>query len=116
MSPSLTGPCISRFTTLPPGLRLEVTSCKCQAHNSYRTKNYENDLLHGVISFLKSNRWHRSPPFCACVDVGYQHCTALSFPAFFADHPLLYVRPAIEELDTTFLADVQKSNYLDVHE
>jgi hypothetical protein len=38
MSPSLTGPCVSRFTTLPPGLRLEVTSCKCQAHNSYSTK------------------------------------------------------------------------------
>jgi hypothetical protein len=38
---------------LPQRLRLEVTSCKCQAHNSYSTKNNENDVLHGVISFLK---------------------------------------------------------------
>jgi hypothetical protein len=101
---------------LPQRLRLEVASCKCQAHNSHGTKNNENDVLHGVISFLKSNRWHWNPPFRACVDVGYQNCTALSFPAFFTDHPLLYVRPAMEELDTAFLAGVQKSNYLDVHE
>src|SRR6266850_2470473 len=49
---------------LPQRLRLEVASCKCQAHNSHGTKNNENDMLHGVVSFLKSNRCHwNSLPF-----------------------------------------------------
>ena len=55
-------------------------------------------------------------PFHVCVDVGYQNYTASFFSTFFTDHPLLYVRPAMEELDTVFLAGVQKSNDLDVHE
>src|SRR4029077_5012961 len=41
---------------------------------------------------------------------------SLSSPALFTNHPLLYVRPAIEELDTSFLTGIQKSNDLDVHE
>jgi len=85
---------------LPQRLRLEVTSCKHQTHNSYGTKNNENDVLHGVTSFL--NRTLES--------------TLLSVPAFFTDHPLPYVRPAIEELDTVFFTGAQKSNDLDIHE
>ena len=116
MPPSLTGPCVCHFAVFPQGLRLEVASCKCQAHNSHGTKNNENDVLHGVISFLKSSICHWNS-LLLCVDrFGYQHRTALSFPAFFTEHPLLYVRPAIEELDPAFLTGVQKSNYLDIHE
>ena len=54
MPPSLTGPCVSRFAPLPPGLRLEVASAKCQAHDSQGAKNNENDVLHGVIVVLDS--------------------------------------------------------------
>lgn len=95
---------------------MEVTSCKCQAHNSYSTKNNENDVLHGVISFLNSSICHWNSLLLCVGRFGYQNCTALSSPAFFTDHPLLYVRPAIEELDTSFLTGVEKSNYLDIHE
>src|SRR6266852_7646465 len=88
---------------LPQRLRLEVASCECQAHNSHSTKNNENDVPHGVISFLNSSICHWNPLLLCVGRFGYQHCTALSFPAFFTDHPLLYVRPAIEELDISFL-------------
>ena len=64
MPPSLTGSWVCHFAPFPQGLRLEVATCKCQAHNSHGTKNNENDMLHGVISFLKSNRCHwNSLPF-----------------------------------------------------
>ena len=55
-------------------------------------------------------------PFRVCVDVGYQNCIASFFSTFFTAHPLLYVWPAMEELDTVFLTVIQKSNDLDVHE
>src|SRR6478752_5406504 len=50
---------------------------------------------------------------CCC---GYLNCIALSFSAFLTAHPLPYVRPAIEDLDTVFFTGVQKSNDLGIHE
>ncbi len=46
------------WSSLPQRLRLEVTGCKYQAHNSHGSKNNENDVLHGVNSSLKNYRWH----------------------------------------------------------
>jgi hypothetical protein len=37
--------------SLSQRLRLEVTGCKRQAHNSHGSKNNENDVLHGMTSF-----------------------------------------------------------------
>src|SRR6185295_14304349 len=116
MSPSLTGPCVSRFAPLPRGLRLEVASTECQAHNSQGAKNNENNVLQRVIDLLGSCIGHGNFPSCTWAGFGCQNRRSLSFPAFLTDHPLLYVRPAIEELDTSFLAGIQKSNDLDVPE
>ena len=43
---------------LPHRLRLEVTGCKHQAHNSRGSKNNEHDVLHGVTSLSKRIKWH----------------------------------------------------------
>ena len=50
------------------------------------------------------------------VYVRYRNLSALSFSGIFTTHPFPYVRPAMEELDATFLAGIQKSNDLDIHE
>ena len=63
MPPSLTRPCVSRFAPVSPGLRLEVASAKCQAHDSQGAKNDEHDVLHGVIVVLRSCGGHWSSPF-----------------------------------------------------
>jgi hypothetical protein len=81
-------------------LRLEVAGCKRQAHNSHSSKNNEHDVLHGVTSFSDMT----------------VESILLSFSAILTAHPLSYVRPAVEELDTVFFTGVQKSNDLDIHE
>ena len=102
--------------SLSQRLRLEVTGCQHQTHNSDGSKNNENDVLHAVIVFLHSGICHWNSLLLCVGRFGYQSCTALSFPAFLTDHPLPYVRPAIEELDTAFFTGIQKSNDLDIHE
>jgi hypothetical protein len=86
--------------SLSQRLRLEVTGCKRQAHHSHGSKNNENDVFHGVTSFSDMTL----------------ESILLSFSALLTAHPLPYVWPAIEELDTAFFTGVQKSNYLDIHE
>jgi Mg2+/Co2+ transporter CorB len=71
-------------------LRLEVTGCKRQAHHSHGSKNNENDMLHGVTSFS---------------DMTVEPIL-LSFSALLTAHPLPYVWPAIEELDTALFTGI----------
>jgi hypothetical protein len=67
------------------------------------------------IFHIVSKRWdENSSSLCVCF--GYRNFSALFSSVFFTDHPLLYVRSAMDELDAAFLAAIQKSNYLDVYE
>ena len=44
-------------------------------------------------------------------------CTfALLFAGIFTNHPFPYVRPAMEKLDASLFAGIQKAHDLDIHE
>src|SRR5262249_3330451 len=82
------------------------TRCQCQAHHGHCTKNNENDALHGVSFFLNRRSWHWNPPFVCTSRCWYQYSIALPLCAFFTDHPLPYVRPAMKELDSFLLTGI----------
>ena len=82
MPPSFTGPCVCHFSPFPQGLRLEVASAKCQAHDGQGAKNNENNVLHGVIDFLHCSICHWNS-LLLCVLMWLLELHRLILPCFF---------------------------------